>query len=49
MSKQLGITIAPDLKTAWEIAKAETGERPEVTALTNSSKRLYMFFNVAKP
>ncbi len=49
MSKQLGITVVPDLKTAWEIAKAETGGHPDVTALPNSSKRLYVFFNVANP
>ena len=49
MSQQLGITVVPDLKTAWEIAKAETGANPAVTALPDSSKRLHVFFDVAKP
>lgn len=47
MSRQLGVTIAPDLKSAWEMACAETGSQPEVTVLPNSSKRLYVILKIA--
>jgi len=48
MSRQLGITVAPDLRTAWQMAVAETGPKPHVTVLPNSSKRLYVIFEIAK-
>ena len=48
MSRQLGITVAPNLRTAWQMAVAETGPKPHVTVLPNSSKRLYVIFEIAK-
>jgi len=47
MSRQLGITVVPDLRAAWEMAVAETRPQPEVTVLPNSSKRLYVIFDIA--
>ena len=47
MSRQLGITVVPDFNTAWQMALAEAGSQPEVTVLPNSSKRLYVIFDIA--
>lgn len=49
MSRQLGITVVPDLQAAWQMAVAETGPQPEVIVLPNSSKRLYTIFDIAEP
>ena len=49
MSRLLGITVTQDLPTAWQMAVAETGPQPRVTVLPNSSKRLYVIFEIAKP
>ena len=48
MSRQLGITVVPDLPTAWQMAVAETRPQPQVTVLPNSSRRLYVIFEIAQ-
>jgi hypothetical protein len=48
--QQMGITRAPDLKSAWEMATAQVGRKnPDVTILPRCSNRLGVIFDVAEP